>query len=276
MSELGEFLRQRRARIQPSDVGLPELGRRRRVPGLRREEVAQLAGVSVDYYVRLEQGRGDGVSAEVLDAVARVLRLDATERGHLHDLARPPRGTHRRAPRQVGQVGPGLRLVLDAMALPAFVLGRCMDVRAWNAAADAVIGFSELPPGERNMARHAFLTEYGARLYPEFERVAAETVAHLRLDAARHPDDPELAALVAELNAHSSLFAELWSRHGVREKASGRKLLLHPRAGELDFGYETLAPPGEPGLLLVVYTVEPGSVTAERLAALTAAAAVPA
>ncbi|GAA2082861.1 helix-turn-helix transcriptional regulator [Kitasatospora saccharophila] len=268
MSELGEFLRQRRARIQPSDVGLPELGRRRRVPGLRREEVAQLAGVSVDYYVRLEQGRGDGVSVEVLDAVARVLRLDGTERGHLHDLARPPRGTQRRAPQQVG---PGLRLVLDAMALPVFALGRCMDVLAWNAPADAVIGFSELPPGERNMARHAFLGERGARLYPEFERVAAETVAHLRLDAARHPDDPDLAALVADLTAGSPLFAELWARHGVREKASGRKRLLHPEVGELDLGYETLVPPGEPGLQLVVYTAEPGSVTAARLAALTAA-----
>ncbi|WP_033221133.1 helix-turn-helix transcriptional regulator [Kitasatospora phosalacinea] len=267
MSELGEFLRQRRARIQPSDVGLPELGRRRRVPGLRREEVARLAGVSVDYYVRLEQGRGDGVSAEVLDAVARVLRLDATERGHLHDLARPPRDTYRRTPRRIR---PGLRLVLDSVATPVFVLGRCMDVLAWNAPADAVIGFSGLPPAERNMARHAFLTESGGRLYPEFERVAAETVAYLRLDAARHPDDPELAALVADLTAGSPLFAELWARHGVREKTSGRKLLLHPRAGELDFGYETLAPPGEPGLLLVVYTVEPGSVTAERLAALTA------
>ncbi|WP_282206211.1 helix-turn-helix transcriptional regulator [Kitasatospora fiedleri] len=268
MSELGEFLRQRRGRIRPSDVGLPELGRRRRVPGLRREEVAQLAGVSVDYYVRLEQGRGGGVSAEVLDAVARVLRLDGTERGHLHALAHPPRGSSRRPPRQVR---PGLRLVLDALATPAFVLGRCMDVPAWNAPADAVLGFSELPPGERNMARHAFLTEAGGRLYRDFERVAAETVAHLRLDAARYPDDPDLAALLAELTAGSPLFAELWARHGVREKASGHKLLRHSRAGELDFGYETLAPPGEPGLLLVVYTVEPGSVTAERLAALTAA-----
>ncbi|KDN84599.1 hypothetical protein KCH_36910 [Kitasatospora cheerisanensis KCTC 2395] len=165
MSELGEFLRLRRALIQPSDVGLPEHGRRRRVPGLRREEVAQLAGVSVDYYVRLEQGRGDGVSAEVLDAVARVLRLDRTERQHLHDLARPPRGTTGRSPRQLR---PGLRLVLDALDSPAFVLGRCLDVLAWNAAGDAVMGFSDMPPGQVNVARHAFLSEAGRRLYPEF------------------------------------------------------------------------------------------------------------
>ncbi|MFD8598409.1 helix-turn-helix transcriptional regulator [Kitasatospora sp. NPDC059646] len=264
MSEVGEFLRLRRARIQPSDVGLPEHGRRRRVPGLRREEVAQLAGVSVDYYVRLEQGRGEGVSAEVLDAVARVLRLDRTERQHLHDLARPPRGPAGRSPRQLR---PGLRLVLDALDSPAFVLGRCLDVLAWNAAGDAVMGFSGMPPGQVNVARHAFLSEAGRRLYPEFERVAAETAAFLRVDAARHPDDPELAALLADLAA-DPLFAELWARHGVREKNHGRKLLLHPRAGELDLGYETLVPPGEPGLHLVVYTAEPGSPTAQRLALL--------
>ncbi|RKE20015.1 helix-turn-helix transcriptional regulator [Streptomyces sp. TLI_171] len=271
MSELGEFLRLRRGRVQPSDVGLPEHGRRRRVPGLRREEVAQLAGVSVDYYVRLEQGRGDGVSAEVLDAVARVLRLDATERRHLHDLARPPRGAPRRTPTQVR---PGLRLVLDALDSPAFVLGRCMDVLAWNALGDAVVGFSALPPAGRNTARHAFLTEAGRSLYPEYERVAAETAAFLRLDAARHPDDPELAALVAELTAGSPLFAELWARHGVQEKSHGRKLLRHPLVGDLDLGYETLAPPGEPGLHLVVYTAEPGSATAERLARLAVPARV--
>ncbi|MFD7645608.1 helix-turn-helix transcriptional regulator [Kitasatospora sp. NPDC059795] len=270
MSELGEFLRLRRARIQPSDVGLPEFGRRRRVPGLRREEVAQLAGVSVDYYVRLEQGRGDGVSAEVLDAVARVLRLDLTERRHLHDLARPPREPARPGPRQLRG---GLRLLLDALDAPAFVLGRCLDVVAWNALGDAVMGFSALPPGQVNVARHAFLSAAGRRLYPEFERVAAETAAFLRVDAARHPDDPELAALLADLST-DPLFADLWARHGVREKAHGRKLLLHPRVGELDVGYETLTPPGEPGLQLVVYTAEPGSPTAERLALLAGAARV--
>ncbi|MFJ5230489.1 helix-turn-helix transcriptional regulator [Kitasatospora sp. NPDC088391] len=264
---LGEFLRQRRAAVRPSELGLPEHGRRRRVPGLRREEVAQLAGVSVDYYVRLEQGRGDGVSAEVLDAVARVLRLDGVERGHLHALARPPREAPRPGPEEVR---PGLRLVLDALGSPAFVLGRCMDVLAWNAPGDAVLGFSALPPAARNTARQVFLTGAGRDLYPEFGQVAADTVAFLRVAAGRYPGDRALAALIAELTAGSPLFAELWARHGVREKSHGRKLLWHPLAGELDFGYETLAPPGEPGLCLVVYTAEPGSATAERVARLAA------
>ncbi|GAA1073242.1 MULTISPECIES: helix-turn-helix transcriptional regulator [Kitasatospora] len=269
---LGAFLRARRAMVRPESLGLPEYGRRRRVPGLRREEVAQLAGVSVDYYVRLEQGRGGGTSTEVLDAVARVLQLDATERAHLHRLARPPREDAVAA--APAEVRDGVRLVLDMLAGPAFVLGRCMDVLAWNAPAEALLGLSDLPEGERNMARHAFLDPRARAFYPAWEQVAAETVAHLRLDAARHPADRRAAAFVGELSARSPEFRRLWDGHAVAEKTHGRKLLRHPTAGLLDLGYETLALPGDPALLLVVYTAEPGSPEAERLAALSAAVPV--
>ncbi|GAA2816676.1 helix-turn-helix transcriptional regulator [Kitasatospora paracochleata] len=265
MSELGEFLRSRRARVQPEDLGLPVVGRRRRVPGLRREEVAQLAGVSVDYYVRLEQGRGQGASEAVLDAVAGVLRLDATERAHLYDLARPPR-TPVRA--QAQSVRPGVRRMLDLFDGPSFVIGRSMDVLAWNALADAVIGLSALPPEQRNMARHAFLSPAGRALYLEWRPVATATVAYLRLSAARYPGDRALAALVAELGEGSEVFRELWQEHGVREKSYGRKVLGHPQVGRLEVDFETLELPGDPDQLLVVYTAEPGSVTAGRLAAL--------
>ncbi|WP_030268176.1 helix-turn-helix transcriptional regulator [Streptomyces sp. NRRL B-24484] len=268
--QLGGFLRARRAMIRPESLGLPEYGRRRRVPGLRREEVAQLAGVSVDYYVRLEQGRGGGTSPEVLDAVARVLRLDATERAHLHRLARPPRQDS--AAPAPAEIRAGVRLVLDMLAGPAFVLGRCMDVLAWNAPADALLGLSAVPEAERNMARHAFLDPRARTFYPAWAEVAAETVAYLRLDAARHPADRRAAAFVEELSERSPEFRRLWDGHAVAEKTHGRKLLRHPSAGLLDLGYETLALPGDPALLLVVYTAEPGSPEAERLAALSAAA----
>ncbi|MFE6766588.1 helix-turn-helix transcriptional regulator [Streptomyces sp. NPDC057689] len=264
--ELGDFLRSRRARISPEDVGLNSYGRRR-VPGLRREEVAQLAGVSVDYYIRLEQGRGPSVSDAVLDAIARVLRLDETEHAHLRTVARP-KARKTSAP-SVRRVRPGLRLLLDLFdRAPAFVLGRRMDVLAWNALGDALNGFSRMPAGERNMPRQAFLAPGARELYPDWPAVAAETVAHLRLDAGLHPDDKELAALVGELSVKSEDFRRLWADHQVKAKTYGVKRMVHPVVGELTLPYETLAVPGEPELSLVVYTPEPGSETAERVALL--------
>jgi transcriptional regulator with XRE-family HTH domain len=261
---LGDFLRSRRARIQPGEAGLP-LQSRRRVPGLRREEVAQLAGVSVDYYVRLEQGRGKHVSDAVLDAVARVLRLDPTEREHLRDLARPERV--RNAPGPSDRIRPGVRLMLDAMKdTPACVLGHGMDVLAWNALGDAVSGFSrhEAP----NNARAVFLSPEARDFYPEWQAVAAETVAFLRLSAGRYPGDRRLRELVAELSAGSEDFRRLWADHPVKEKTWGVKRISHPLVGELDVGYETLVLPGDRDQALVVYTAPPGSATAERLALL--------
>ncbi|SED15257.1 Helix-turn-helix domain-containing protein [Streptomyces sp. 2231.1] len=265
--EVGDFLRSRRARIQPEEVGLPAHGRRR-VPGLRREEVAQLAGVSVDYYIRLEQGRGQSVSDAVLDAIARVLRLDETEHAHLRTVARPPRRPReRQAPGS--RVRPGIRRLLDGMERsPAFVLGRRMDVLAWNALADAVSGFSRAAPAVPNVPRQVFLDPAGRDLYPEWAAVAAQTVAHLRLNAGRYADDTELCALVGELSLKSEDFRRLWADHEVAECAYGVKKVRHPVAGLLTLPYETLTVPAEPEQTIVVYTPEPGSETAERLALL--------
>ncbi|MFJ4522841.1 helix-turn-helix transcriptional regulator [Streptomyces sp. NPDC088810] len=265
-AEVGDFLRSRRARIRPEEVGLPAHGRRR-VPGLRREEVAQLAGVSVDYYIRLEQGRGTSVSDAVLDSVARVLRLDETEQAYLRTVARPRR--QRKQPAGPSRVRPGVQLLLDAMEhSPAFVLGRRMDVLAWNALGDAVNGFSRLAPAERNVARLVFLDPAGRELYPEWHAVAAQTVAHLRVNAGRYAADPELCALVGELSVRSEDFRRLWADHEVRECAYGVKKVRHPVAGLLTLPYETMTTPTDPEQTIVAYTPEPGSETAERLALL--------
>jgi transcriptional regulator with XRE-family HTH domain len=272
-SELSEFLRSRRARITPEAAGLPALGPRR-VPGLRREELAALAGVSVDYYVRLEQGRDVHPSEGVVEAIARALQLDDAERSHFARLVRP-RPARRTAP-PPERVRPGVRRLLDALtATPAFVLGRRMDVLAWNRLAAALVcDFAALEPAERNMVRLTFLDDAARELYPDFDAVAEETVAHLRLAAGRHPDDPRLAALVGELSVKSPEFRTLWARHDVRQKAHGRKRLLHPLVGELALDYETLALPGDGDQVLVTYTAEPGSASQsalELLGSLTAA-----
>ncbi|MFE1769663.1 helix-turn-helix transcriptional regulator [Streptomyces sp. NPDC059008] len=279
--ELGDFLRSRRARIRPEEVGLPGHGRRR-VPGLRREEVAHLAGVSVDYYIRLEQGRGPSVSDAVLDAIGRVLRLDDTEQEYLRTVARPAdrRASGARRTSAAGsapqRVRPGLRLLLDTLdRAPAFVLGRRMDVLAWNDLGDAVLGFSQLPPEERNMPRQVFLNPLTRELYPDWPAVAAETVAHLRLDAGRHPQDRRLATLVGELSLGSEDFRRLWADHQVKEKSYGSKRMVHPVVGELTLPYETLTVPGEPDQMLVVYTPKPGTRTEERLRLLASWAATP-
>jgi transcriptional regulator with XRE-family HTH domain len=265
-AELGEFLRSRRARIQPTEVGV-RTGGRRRVPGLRRDEVAQLAGVSVEYYVRLEQGRAPNVSDSVLDALAGVLRLDETERDHLRNLARPI--TVRTNPARPARLRDGLRLLLDSLeSVPAFVLGRRMDVVAWNRLADALSGWSAMPPSGHNAARHLFLDPAAREFYPEWDTVAEETVAYLRLDAGRHPKDRKLAALVGELSIADETFRALWAAHDVKEKTFGRKLINHPLVGELELRYETLALPGDPDQRLVTYLADTGSATAQRLALL--------
>ncbi|MGC0415698.1 helix-turn-helix transcriptional regulator [Embleya sp. AB8] len=253
--QLGDFLRACRARVGPEEVGLPVFGRKRRVAGLRREEVAQLAGVSVDYYVRLEQGRGQHVSDPILDAIGRVLRLDATEYAHMWDLARPTRVSARRVAPSTAR--PGVQALLDRIDAPAVVLGRCMDVLAWNAPADAMMALSAMAPHARNMARHTFLSPDAGRFYPEWERVAADTVGYLRLDAARHPGDARMAALVEELAAGNPRFRPLWEAHRVADKTHGTKT-VHPVGGTAqELTYETLAFPGDADLLLLVYTSGP-------------------
>jgi transcriptional regulator with XRE-family HTH domain len=255
MNELGEFLRARRAGLNPADFSVPDAGRRR-VPGLRREELAQLAGISADYYTRLEQGRATNASPSILDALARVLGLNQDERAHLTRLANPARG-----PVPQAKVRPELRWLLDSLeTVPAFVLGSRMDVLAWNSLAGALLP-DALAHG--NLLRFMFLDPLARTLFEPWEVCAQENVAYLRLDAGHHPDDPALAALVGELSIKSPEFRRWWAAHPVRRKEPGHKTLHHPMLGELRVATETLALPD--GGVLVTYTAEPGSPSADAL-----------
>ena len=257
MNELGDFLKSRRARVRPEDVGLDSFGRRR-VPGLRREELSQLAGVSVDYYVRLEQGRSGHPSEAVLHAIATALQLDDAERAHLFDLSRPVR---RRRARLTERVRPEVRRLVDTLDhLPALVLGVSMDVLAWNRLAAAlVVDWGAVPREERNVARHFFLDDGARELYRDWPEDARATVGWLRLAAGRHPDDARLAELIGELSMKSEEFRRLWPRRDVREKTHGAKRFQHPLVGPLALAYETLLLPGGDEQTLVVYTAAPGS-----------------
>lgn len=253
-SELTEFLRSRRARLQPDVVGVLTYGAKRRVRGLRREEVAQLAGVSVDYYVRLEQGRTNNVSTAILDAVARALRLDDQERAHLSRLARPGRRPRRPATPQ--RVRPSLRHLLDAMTdAAAFVVGRRTDVLAWNRLGAALIAdFDALPARDRNFARLMFRDEQAQALFADWPAKARDLVSFLRIDAGRHPDDRALAELVGELSVHSEAFRDLWAQHPVRDKGHSAVGLMHPVVGALDLSYEALRLPDDPDQILITYS----------------------
>ncbi|MGW3288265.1 helix-turn-helix domain-containing protein [Streptomyces sp. NPDC001002] len=264
-SELRDFLRSRRAKITPEEVGLAPQPGARRVPGLRREEVAQLAGVSVDYYVRLERGRHLNVSASVLDAIARALRLDELERTHLFRIARPARTRPRPLPPQ--RIRPGLRLLLDSLTdVPALVYGRRMDVLAANDLARALYtDFEALPARDRNMARLVFLDDNFRTLYADWEGAARGIVASLRLYAGRHPHDPALAELVGELSVQDADFRHWWADHDVFQRTHGTKHYHHPVVGELVLGYEAFAPTDDPEQILGISTAEPGSASAERL-----------
>lgn len=263
-NELGEFLRSRRARLAPDDAGLTSAGLRR-VPGLRREEVAHLAGVSVDYYVRLERGRQVNVSASVLDALARALHLTETERGHLFTLASPV--STRRRPLPPQRVRPGLARLMNGLNdFPAIVMGRRMDVLASNAMAHALYtDFSALPHRERNMARYIFLDDGARSLYVDWPGAARSVVGSLHLYAGRNPHDPHLAELVGELSVRDQDFRRWWADREVSRRTHGRKHYHHPIVGELILDYEALAPTGDPDQILGVTTAEPGSPSEERL-----------
>ena len=254
-AELGAFLKARRAALDPADLGLPPGITQRRVKGLRREELSQLAGISVDYYTRLEQGRAKNVSDAILDALARALRLTADEESYLRNLAAPKR-RERSAPRRVR---PELQLLLDAIQAPAFVFGRYLDVLAWNALGGAV-AFAYADLGERNIPKLFFLNERLSReLHPEWDAVAGEVVANLRAESGRHPGDPRLAQLVGELSLGSETFRKLWAAHTVREKAHCWKAMRNPIVGDLRLRYETLRLPDDPDQGIVIYHAEPGS-----------------
>ncbi|CAM3867036.1 helix-turn-helix transcriptional regulator [Nocardiopsis rhodophaea] len=270
---LGAFLRARRGRVSPEDVGITA-SRRRRVRGLRREELAQLAGISVDYYVRLEQGRAVQPSAEVLDALARALGLDAAERRHLRTLAGAAGGP---APRL--QVSPLLQRALDAMVgLPAYVTNHCLDVVAWNVLGGELMGGLG-HPGRRdpNNARFLFLDPASRDVLPDWQERAAEAVGLLRVAAGRYPEDGCLAALIVELSERSEEFRRIWETGEVVMCGAGRKRLRHPEIGEIALECETLhvpEAPGETGLVVHVFSAEEGSWEAEALARLAAEATV--
>jgi transcriptional regulator with XRE-family HTH domain len=260
---IGSFLRARREQVRPEDVGLPDYGRRR-VPGLRREELALLAGVSADYYVRLEQGRDQHPSEQVVDALARALQLDDDAATHLHELARPaPRRRRRPAPKQE-RVRPGLLRMMEQFTNnPAFILGRRMDVLAANDLSRALNPHCAPP---NNVVRSFFLEEDRAReLYPDFDQIAAETVASLRASVGGDLDDPALTELIGELSLKSEPFRKLWARHDVHDRSDGDKRFRHPLVGPVELRYESFTINGAPGQMLVVYHAEPESPSARAL-----------
>jgi len=264
-TELSDFLRSRRARVSPDEAGVVAHYGRRRVAGLRREEVAQLAGVSVDYYVRLEQGRADNVSDAVLDAVARVLSLDEDEHAHLYRLTRPVRTARRPAAAQ--RVRPAVWHLLEAITdAPAYVIGRRTDVLAWNRLGAALIAdFGALPVRERNFARLLFADDDAAQaLFADWPDKARDIVSFLRFDAGRHPNDPALAELVGELSLRSERFRRLWADHPVRDKRHASATVRHPLVGTMELSYETLAL-SDPDQRLVAYTAAPDSAAAASL-----------
>ncbi|MEV0599891.1 helix-turn-helix domain-containing protein [Streptomyces sp. NPDC050315] len=269
-TELGDFFKARRAELRPREVGLAE-GTSRRVPGLRREEVARLAAISTDYYTRLEQGRLQA-SAAVLDAIARVLQLNDDQRSYVASLAGKDIGGPREGVEQTVQ--PQLQRLLDALpSIPAMVLGRHMDVLAWNPLAAALVGdFGKLSLRDRNYAKMVF-SDRMKDLYADWETTARMTVAHLRMEAARNTDDPGLSDLVGQLSESDADFRHWWNAHHVEARTVGTKTLHHPVAGTLVLDWETYICSTDPDQQLVVWTAKPGSPTHDGLLALASWAA---
>ncbi|MEU5622575.1 helix-turn-helix transcriptional regulator [Streptomyces tendae] len=278
--EVREFLISRRAKISPEQAGLPA-GSRRRVPGLRRSEVAALADMSVEYYAKLERGNLTGVSPAVLEAVARVLQLDDAERAHLLNLAHAADGTDaltRPRPRRARghpQVHRSLRWTLDAItAGPAVVCNGRLDILASNRLADAF--YADLyanPVNERNLARFQFLDPSSRRFYPDWDLFADMAVAMLHAQAGRNPYDKDLHDLVGELSTRVEEFRTRWGAHNVRRHGTGTKRFHHPAVGGLTLAYESLDLAADPGLHMTVYTAEPGSPSEEGLRLLASLAA---
>lgn len=282
-AQIKEFLTSRRARVTPEMVGLPVVGTSRRVPGLRREEVALLAGVSVDYYTRLERGSLAGASAEVLEALASALLLDDAEREHLLDLARAvsPTGRPRRRPRagRRSAIRPGTHWILEAMEVPAIVrdaLGRCLAANTIARALYAPLFVDPIPEiadAAPSLTRFMFLDPPAHDFFPHWDTGAEDSVAMLRLASGADPTDPALTALVGELSTRSRDFARLWARHDVRYICRGAKVIHHPVVGEMTLAYEPAAMASSPGLTLVSYAAEPASPSEEALRLLSSWAA---
>ncbi|HEX8856561.1 MAG TPA: helix-turn-helix transcriptional regulator [Thermoleophilaceae bacterium] len=267
---IGEYLRARRELVRPEDVGLSQIGGRRRVAGLRREEVALLAGVSVDYYVRLEQGRDQHPSEQVLDALARALQLDDHATGYLHRLAQPAPRRRRRPPRRE-QVPPGIAQLIETWReTPAYVEGRYLDVLASNPLARALAPYYAVGT---NLVRAVFFDPRVQDMYEGFDKVTAMTVAALREVAGPDIDDPHLNELVGELSVRSERFRRLWARHDAVRRGSGTARIHHPQVGLLELGYEKVPIPWADRQTLAMYHAEPGSPSAQGLALLASIAA---
>ncbi|MBR7832114.1 helix-turn-helix domain-containing protein [Actinospica durhamensis] len=278
---LGDFLHTRRSRLRPEDVGVPTYGERRRVPGLRREELALLAGVSSSYYTRLEQGQSQSASPEVLDAIAGALRLDEAERRYLHDLARAGRVRTRARRPTPERVSEPTRHLLEALGeTPAIVLGRRSDVLAWNGLGHALFaghvdpGAPEVPGERPNMVRLLFLDPHLRELYTDWPSKAGAAVGALRLTAGEHPEDAALHALVGELSAKSGEFAAMWADHRIKPCTVAAYEMRHPLVGSLTVTQQTLS--YGPGPVIVVGTAEPDSPSREALTLLAQATARPA
>jgi transcriptional regulator with XRE-family HTH domain len=265
---LGEFLRARRAALTPRAVGLPENGSQRRVPGLRREEVAQLAAMSVDYYTRLEQNRL-AASASILVVLARALRLDEDEQAYLYQLAGKTPITHRRVRTQL--VAPATRRLLNQLTeTPAVVLGRRMDILAWNASAVALyVDFGKIRDSHRNYVRLLFTDPTMRALHAEWEHDARTAVAALRMEAAQYPKDPRFAALVGDLSMQDADFRTWWAAHHVTGTSRGTKHYRHQVAGDLVLDCDIWTSPGQPDQRLMILTAEPGSPSYDALRILT-------
>ncbi|MFS1301627.1 helix-turn-helix transcriptional regulator [Streptosporangium longisporum] len=278
---LADFLQARRGLLRPEDVGLRTYGERRRVPGLRREELAMLAGISAPYYTRLEQGQSRNASREVLDAIAGALRLDASERAHLHALARAPGRGPASRPRPE-RVSPATRALLAAFGnTPAVVIGRRTDVLAWNRQGHGLFAGHldqdgpDDPARRPSMARLVFLDAHTRELYADWPAKARAVVGNLRLTAGRHPDDPLLAGLIGELTVNSPEFATMWADHRVLACDVADYEMRHPLVGTLTVTQQTLRSPQGDGPALVVATADPGSPSATALTLLSHITAPP-
>lgn len=266
-SEVRDFLTTRRARLTPEDAGLPAYGGMRRVKGLRREEVATLAGVSVDYYNKMERGNLSGVSESILDALANALRLDEAERVHLGDLARAANaGSRQRRVSPQPRVRLNVQRVLDGMTeVPAYVRNGRFDILAANNLARALLGDLLAGPARPNLARYLFLDRRSQEFYADWETVARDCAAALRIEAGRNPHDRGLTDLVGELSTRSEPFRQWWATHNVRLHTSATKLMHHPVVGDIEVTGEALNVTADDGLTIIAYTVEPASKSSEAL-----------
>jgi transcriptional regulator with XRE-family HTH domain len=277
-NDIREFLTSRRAKITPEQASLPAYGHNRRVKGLRRQEVAMLAGISVEYYTRLERGNAAGVSLDVLEGIARALQLDEAERAHLFDLMRAANATSRPTRRRPTQerVRPTVQRIVDSITAPAYVRNGRLDLLAANTLGYALYArVFEDTIGTPNMARFIFLNQRASEFFPDWERIADDAVAILRAEAGRDPYDKRLSDLIGELSTRSDEFRVRWAAHNVKLHRTGAKTLHHSLVGDVTLDYEALDLPGDTGQRILVYSAEPGSPSQQSLDLLASWATTP-